>query len=57
MGYACEPLDNRVVGISTQSGSITGNALVLWPEDKRRVNETKPMYIGSDHGTFIQVQR
>ena len=54
MGYAGGPLDNRTVGIGTQLGSVAGNTLVLRPEDKRRVNETKPVYTGSDHGTFIQ---
>ena len=33
---------------------MAGNTLVLWPDDKRGVNETKPVYTGSGHGTFIQ---
>ena len=33
---------------------MEGNTLVLRPEDKRRANETNPVYTGSDHGTFIQ---
>lgn len=33
---------------------MQGNTLVLRPEDKRRANETNPVYTGSDHGTFIQ---
>ena len=33
---------------------MEGKTLVLRPEDKRRANESNPVYTGSDHGTFIQ---
>ena len=57
MEYAGEPLDNRAVDMGSQWGSVAANTLVLWPEDKSRVDEAKPVYICSSYGAFIQVQR